>query len=139
MPEDPKYLSWSLISTWMSYKLENIFLWFLKVSCIARRSKIPFLKLNKSWNALQLQNIIFIIFKSLLDCQKVRKTFLKFSNSMNVWEASKYFSMIFESLLYCQKVQDNFPEVWQVQECLASFKILFYEFQKSPGLPEGPR
>ena len=79
---------------------------FLKVSTIARRSNITFLKFGKSWNVLQ---------------------------------ASENVSMIFKSLLDCQKVHDNFPEVWHVLECLASFKICFNYFKKSPGLPEAPR
>ena len=66
-------------------------------------------------------------------------TLLKMDKSRNVLEASKYFSMIFKSLLDCQKVQNNFSEVWQVLECLGSFKIFFYDFQKTPGSLEGPR
>ena len=38
--------------------------------------------------------------------------------------------MIFKSILDCLKVQNNFSEVWQVLECLASFKIFFYDFLK---------
>ena len=53
---------------------------------------------------------------------------LKMDKSRNVFEASKYFFMIFKSLLDCQNVQDIFPEVLQVLECLASFKIFFYDF-----------
>ena len=63
--------------------------------------------------------------------------FLKFYKSWNVLQASKYFCMIFEYLLDCQNVQDNFSEVLQVLECLASFKIFFFDFENSPGLPEG--
>ena len=66
-------------------------------------------------------------------------TFLKFGKSWNVLQASKYFSMIFKSLLDCHKVQDNFFEVSQVQECLASCKIFFYDFYKSLALPKGPK
>ena len=66
-------------------------------------------------------------------------TFLKFDMALNVLQPSKYFSMIFKSILDCQKVQDDFTEVLQVLEYLASFKIFFYDFYKYPGLPEGPR
>ena len=90
----------------MSYNHQNIFLWFLKVSWIAKRFKKTFLKFDKSWNVLQ---------------------------------SSKYFSLIFKSLLDCQKVQNNFPEVWQVLECLTIIEIFFYDFLKSPGLPEGSK
>ena len=90
----------------MSWKIKNIFLWFLKVSWIAWRFKITFLKFVKSWNVL---------------------------------ETPKYFSMIFISLLDCLKVQNNFPEVWQVLECLGNSKILLYDFQKYLGLPGGPK
>ena len=72
MPEGQKYISWSLTSLGMSCKLQNIFLWFLKVSWIARRSKITFLKFDKSWNVLQASKYFSMIFKSLLDCQKVQ-------------------------------------------------------------------
>ena len=92
-----------MTSPGMSFKLQNIFLWFLIVSWIASRSKIILLKFDKSWNVLQ---------------------------------ASKYLSMIFKSTLDCQKVQNNLTEVWQVLECLASFKKKFYYFQKFSGLPE---
>ena len=90
----------------MSCKVQNIFLWFLKVSWIARWSKITLMKFCKSWNVLH---------------------------------ASKYFFMICTSLLDCQKLQNNFPEVLQILECLASFKIFFYDFQKSPKFLEGPK
>ena len=90
----------------MSCKLQNIFLWFSKVSWIARRSKISFLKVGKAWNVLQ---------------------------------ASENFSMIFKSVQDCQKVQKYLSEFWQVLECLGSFKIFFYDFQKPPGLPEGQK
>ena len=39
----------------------------------------------------------------------------------------------------CQKVKNNFPKVWQILNCLASLKIFFCEFYKSPGLPEGSK
>ena len=57
-----------------------------------------------------------------------RITFLKFDKSWNVLKASKYFSMIFKSLLDCQKVQIIFSEVYQVLECIESFRIFFYDF-----------
>ena len=110
----------------MSCKLQNVFLWFLKVSWIARRSMITLLKFGMFWNVLQASRYVSIIFKSLLDCQRrSKKTFLKFGKSWNVLEASKYFSMNSKSLLDCQKVKDNFPEVWHVLECLASFRKCF--------------
>ena len=90
----------------MSSKLQNNFLWFLKASWIARRSKIYFLKFEKSWDVL---------------------------------EPSKYFSVFFKLLLDNLKVQNNFPEVWQVLECLGNSKILLYDFQKYLGLPGGPK
>ena len=62
-------------------------------------------------------------------------TLKKFGKSWNVLQASEYFSMIFKSLLDCQNVQDNFPDVLQVLEILARFKIFFYDFKKSPGMP----
>ena len=64
-----------LTSPGMSCKLKNIFLWLLKVSWIARRSKITFLKFEKSWNVLKASNYFFMIFKSFLDCQKVQDNF----------------------------------------------------------------
>ena len=87
----------------------------------------------------KLQNMFQWFSKVSWIARRSKITLLKFDNSWNVFQASKYFSMIFKSLFDCQKVQDNFPEVWQVLECLASFKIFFYDFQKSPGLLEGPR
>ena len=147
----------------MSWKLWNIFLWFLKVSLIVRKSKIIFLKFDKSWNVLQaseyfsmilrqlsgsltsfelyckLQNIFQPFFKVSLIAKRSKIIFLKFDKSWNVLQASEYFSTIFKSLMDCQKVQDNFPEVWQVMNCIASFKTFFYHFLKSPWLPEGPR
>ena len=89
----------------MSCNLQNIFIWFLTVSWIAWRSKITFMKIDKSWNVLQ---------------------------------ASKYFSLIFKTFLDCQKVQNNFYENGQVLEYLSSFKIFFFDFSQSPGLPAGP-
>ena len=158
----------------MSWKLQNIFLWFLEVSWIGKRSKIYFLKFYKSWNvsepskyflwfwkvswsltcpgmSCKLQNIFLWFLKVswsftspgmscmlqniFLWCLKIswiarsfKITFLKFDKSWNVLQPSKYFSMIFKSILDCQKVQNNFPEVWQALECLASFKIFFYDF-----------
>ena len=156
----------------MSCQLQNIFLWYLKVSWIARRSKIIFLKFDKSWNVLQASNYLSMIFKSLLECQKVKyiflevwqvlqcfasfqiffyeflvswiarrpkTTFLKFDKFWNVLPALKYFSKIFKSLLDCQKVHNIFSEVWQVLEYFGTFKIFFYDFEKSPGLPEGQK
>ena len=117
LPQGPKFISGSLISPAITCKLQNIFLWFLKVSWIARMSKITFLKFYKSWNVLQASNYFSMIFKSLLDCQKVQDIFLE------VWQVLEYFS----SLLDCQNVQDNFSEVLQVLEYVASFKIFFYD------------
>ena len=57
----------------MSCKLQNIFLWFLKVSWIAWKSNIIFLKFDKSWNVLQASIYLSMIFKNLLDCQKVTR------------------------------------------------------------------
>ena len=88
----------------LSWKLQNIFLWFLKGSWIARRTEISLLKFYKSWNVLEASKYLSMIFKSLLDCQRVKKTFLKFDKSWNDWQASKYFSMIFKRVLDCQKV-----------------------------------
>ena len=52
------------------------------------------------------------------------------SSLMWVWQCNveKSSLMLFKGLLDCQKDQDNFPEVWQVLKCLASFKIFFYDF-----------
>ena len=65
--EAPKLLFWSLTSLGMSWKLQNIVLWFLKVSWITRRSKIIFLKFDKSWNVLEASKYFSMIFKCLLD------------------------------------------------------------------------
>ena len=59
----------------MSCQHQNIFLWFLQVSSIARRSKITFLNFFKSWNVLQPSKYFSMIFKSILDCQKVQINF----------------------------------------------------------------
>ena len=64
----------------MSCKLQNIFLWFLKVSWIARGSKITFLKFYKSWDVFQASKYFAMIFKSFLDCQNVQDNFQVFSN-----------------------------------------------------------
>ena len=68
-------LSWSLTSARMSYKLQIIFLWFLKVSWIVRSSNIIFLKFDMSWNVLKDSKYFPMIFKSLLNYQKVQENF----------------------------------------------------------------
>ena len=66
-------------------------------------------------------------------------TLLKFHKSWNVLPVSKYFSMIFTSLLDCQNVPNDFLEVSQALECLATIKIFFYDFYKYPRMPEGQK
>ena len=88
LPEGPNWLFWSLTSPGMSLKLQNIFLWFLKVSWIAWRSKIIFLKFYKSWNVLEASKYYSMIFISLLDCLKSKMIFLTFDKSKNVLEDS---------------------------------------------------
>ena len=73
--EGPKLLSWSFTSPGTYYNHQNIFLWFLKVSWIARRSKRTLLKFDKLWNVLQYSKYFSMIFKSILDYQKVQKDF----------------------------------------------------------------
>ena len=120
----------------MSCKVQTIFLWCLKVSWIARMSKITLLKFDKSWNVLPASKYFSMISKRVLDCQMVQDTFLKYGKSWNVLQASKYFPMTSKSLLDCKTVQDYFPDVLKALECLASLKIFFYDCSKSPGLPE---
>ena len=156
MLEGSKNLSWSFTSPEMFCNLQNIFLWFFKVywivwrfkitflmlrspgmsfkfSWIAWRFKINFLKFEKSWNVLQASKYFFWFFKVSWIAWRFKRTFLRFEKSWNVLKASKYF-LCFLSLLDCLKVQNNFSEVWQVLKCLASFKTIFYDFLKSPGL-----
>ena len=128
MPEGPKHFSWSLASSEMSWKLQNNFLWFLKVSWIARRSKSFFWSVTSPGMSWKLQNNFLWFLKVSWIARRSKSFFLKCYKSWNVLEASKYFSMIFKSLLDCQNVKDIFPEVLQVLECLASFKIFFYDF-----------
>ena len=123
----------------MSCKLQTIFLWFFKVSWIARMSKITFLKIYKSWNILQASNYFSMIFQILLDCKNVKDIFPEVFQVLKCLAASKYFSMIFQSLLDCHTVQNNFSDVLKALDVLASFKIIFYDFSKSPGLPECQR
>ena len=123
----------------MSCKLQNMLQWFLKVSWIARSSKITFQKFGMPRNVFKLQNIFLWILKVSWIARRSKITFLKFGMSWNVLQASKYISMIFKSLLDCQKVQDIFLELWQVLECHANFKIFVYDFLKFSGLLEGPR
>ena len=59
----------------MSCKLQNIFLWFLKISWIARMSKITFLNFGNYWYVLEASKYFSIIFNSLLDCQYVQVNF----------------------------------------------------------------
>ena len=77
----------------------------------------------------KLQNIFLWFLKDSWIVRRSKIILLKFDKSRNVWQASKYFSRIFKRLLDCQKIQDDFTEVWQVLECLASFKIFFYDFK----------
>ena len=145
----------------MSCNLQNIFLWFLKVSWIAGMSKITFLNFYKSWNVLQSSKFFSMIFTSILDCLKLqnnfpkvtspgmscelqniflwflkvswiarlcKRTFLKFYKPCNILQASKYFSMLFKNIIDCQNVHDYLPEVLQVLECVARFKIFLYDF-----------
>ena len=58
----------------------------------------------------------------------LRITFLKLYQSWNILQVSKYFCMIFKSHLNCLKLKNNFTEVFQILECLASFKMFFYNF-----------
>ena len=44
LPEGQKSIYWSLTSPGMSWNLQNNYLWFLKVSWLARRSKVTFLE-----------------------------------------------------------------------------------------------
>ena len=138
LPESPRLFTWSLKITGMSGKLPNIFLWFLNDSWTNRRSKVTSLKFDKSWNVWQASNYFSMILNVFWITRRFKMTFLKFDKSWNVWQASKYFSMIFKRLLDYQKVEDDCLEVWQVLECLPSFKIFFYDFQKTPGVPGGP-
>ena len=120
--------------------LQTIFLWFLKVSWIASRFRIKFMwsftSPGMSW---KLQDIFLWFSKVSWIASRFKITFLKFVKFWNVMENQKYFSMIFKSLLDCLKVQNNIPEVCQVLECLGNSKIFFYDFHKSPGLPEGSK
>ena len=128
LPEGQKYLYWSLTSPRMSWKLQNIFVWFLKALWIARRSKKLSWSLTSPAMSWKLQNNFLWFLKVSWIARRSEISFLKFDKSWNVLEASKYFSMIFKSLLDYQKVRNIFPEVWQVLECLESFKIFFYDF-----------
>jgi len=92
----------------MSYKLQNIFLWFLKVSWIVRCSKMIFLKFDKSWKVLLASKYFSMIFKSVLECHKVQDNFLE------VLQASKY-------LLWFLKVS------WNARR----YRITFLKFEKS--------
>ena len=80
----------------MSCKLQNIFLWFSKVSWIARRSKISFLKVGKAWNVLQASKYFSMIFKSVLDCKKIKNIFLEVWQVLECLSRFKYFSMNFK-------------------------------------------
>ena len=75
LPKGPRCISWSLTSSGMSDTLQNMFLWFSKDSWIARRSKMTFLKFDKSWNIWQASKYFSMIFKILLDCQEVLNNF----------------------------------------------------------------
>ena len=137
LPEGPNWLFWSLTSPGMSLKLQNIFLWFLKVSWIAWRSKMIFLTFDKSWNVSEASKYFLWFLKVSWIAWRSKIIFLKFDKSWFFLEASKYFSMIFKSLLDCLKVQNNFLEVLQVLECLGSskyFSMIFeslLDYQKS--------
>ena len=115
---------WEVLECLASFKICFYYL----SSWIAKSSKLTFLMFDKSWNVSKASKYFSMIFKRLLDYQKVQDTFLKFDKSWNVWQASKYFSLIFKRLLDCQKVQDYFSDVWEILECLASFKTFFYDF-----------
>ena len=82
--DGPRLLSWSLKSPGMSCKLQNIFLQFLKVSWIARMSKITFLKFYKSWMSCKLQNIFLYFSKISWIARMSKRTFLKSYKSWNV-------------------------------------------------------
>ena len=99
----------------MSCKLQNIFLWVLKVSWIAWKSNIIFLKFDKSWNVLQASIYFSMIFKSLLDCQKVTR---KLSWSLTSARMSYKLQIIF---LWSLKVS------WIVR----SSNIIFLKFDMS--------
>ena len=76
----------------------------------------------------KVQNTFLWFSKDSWIARMSKITFMKFYKSWKVLQASKYFCMIFKSILDCQKVQNNYPNVWQVLECIASFKIFFYDF-----------
>ena len=117
----------------MSWKLQNIFLWFLEVSWIGKRSKIYFLKFYKSWNVLESSKYFSMSFKFFGIARRSKITFLKFDKSWNVLEPSKYFSIIFKSLLDCQMVKNIFLEVFWIAWRLG---IIFLKFDKSRNVLE---
>ena len=61
-------------------------------------------------------------------------------NSRNILvpKASEYISMNFQTVQAFLKVLSMFLEFLQAIKCLQSFRIFFYEFSNSPGLPESP-
>ena len=128
LPECQKYLPYSLTNPVMSCKIQNIFLWFLTVSWIARRSKKLLWRWTSPGMSFKLQNIFLWFFTVSWIVSRSKPTLLNFDKSWNVLPTSKWFSFTFNSLLDCQKVQDNFYEDRQVLECLTSLKIFFYDF-----------
>ena len=148
MPEGQKYLSWSLTSPGMSWKLQNNFLWFLKVSWIARRSEISLLKFDKSWNVLEASKYYSMIFKSLLDCQKVRNIFTEvwqvlkclasfkiffydFKKNLGLPEGPRLFFWSLRSLEMSGKLQNIF--LWFLKDSWIArrHKITFLKIEKS--------
>ena len=80
LPEGPRWLFWSFESPGMSCKFRKVFLWFSKVSWIARRSKITFLKFGKSWNVFWASKYFLIISKIIEKYLQAWQIFLDFNN-----------------------------------------------------------
>ena len=111
----------------MSYKLQNIFPWFLKVSWIARRFKITFLRFDNCWNVLETPKYFSMILKVSWIAIRPKITLLKFDKSWIILQASKYFSKwhrtySIEALVLNIEHRAHSIEVWYGQKLQKKLK-----------------
>ena len=140
----PNIFLWFLKASWIARGSEISLLKFdkswnvleaLKYFSIILKSLLDYQKVRnifpEVWQVLECPGsfkIFFYDFLKPLGLPEGQKyLYWSLTSPAMSWKLKK-FSMIFKSLLDCQKVKKNFLEVWQVLECLESFKIFFYDF-----------